>query len=286
MNIRKVGVHTSIAGGLHLSFERARELGCNTMQIFTHNPRGWDVKKITDEESLKFHSYRIDFNISPIYVHASYLINLASTDKKLHKKSIDLLITEIERADTIGADYVILHPGSSSCDDEAVARDRIINALKEVSQSGNWDAGLIVENTAGKRGDISSHILHLSEIINNVKTSLIKGICIDTCHAFASGYDIRGDKGIKQIVDEIKYYIGLDRFKLIHLNDSKTDLGSGIDRHEHIGMGKIGSIGLKKFIRNPHFRDVPIILETPKINEADDLKNLIKVREMLNDNIT
>ncbi|NWF51793.1 MAG: deoxyribonuclease IV [Nitrospirae bacterium] len=284
--MRKIGVHTSIAGGLHLSLKRARDLGCNTMQIFTHSPRGWDVKKITDEESLKFYSLRVDLNISPIYVHASYLINLASGDKKLRKKSINLLITEIERADNIGADYVVLHPRSSSGDDKVVSRDRIITALKEVSQSGSWNVGLIIENTAGKRGEISSRILYLSEIINNVGKGFIQGICIDTCHAFASGYDIRSNKGIEQLVEEIKYYVGLDKFKLIHLNDSKSDIGSGIDRHENIGMGKIGSKGLKKFIKNSHFKDVPVILETPKKNEIDDLKNLMKVREMLHENVS
>ncbi len=278
--MRKIGVHTSILGGLHRSLERAKFLGCNTMQIFTHNPRGWDIKKITYEESLLFRSLREDLNISPIFVHASYLINLSSGDKTLQKRSINLLINEMKRADIIGADYVILHPGSASDSDKDISRKRTISALIEVSKSGSWNAGLIIENTAGEKGDISSLIVHMSEIINNVKTDLIRGICIDTCHAFAAGYDIRSDKGIKQIVEEIRFYIGIDKLKVIHLNDSKGDLGSGIDRHEHIGMGKIGKIGLKKFIKCFYFKNIPIILETPKKNETDDLNNLEKVRKM------
>jgi deoxyribonuclease-4 len=278
--MRRIGVHTSIAGGLYHSLERAKALGCNTMQIFSHNPRGWDVKKITDEEALMFKSLRYYLNISPVYIHASYLINLASRNKDLQRKSINLLVTEMVRADVIGAEYVILHPGSAS-DDEHVSRKRTIVALNEVSLKERWKAGLIIENTAGERGDISSRIIHLSEIINAVEGSFIKGICIDTCHAFAAGYDIRRDKGIEQITKEIKYHIGLDKLKVIHLNDSKRDLGSGIDRHEHIGMGKIGTKGLKKFINQPPFRDIPLILETPKKQEPDDPENLKRVRGMI-----
>jgi len=278
--MRRIGVHTSIAGGLYHSLERAMALGCNTMQIFSHNPRGWAVKKITEEESLMFQSLRSHLNISPVYIHASYLINLASRNKDLQRKSINLLVTEMARADVIGAEYVILHPGSAP-DDEHISRKRTIVALNEVSLRERWKAGLIIENTAGERGDIFFRIIHLSEIINAVKGSFIKGICIDTCHAFAAGYDIRSDKGIEEITEEIKCHIGLDKLKVIHLNDSKGDLGSGIDRHEHIGLGKIGIKGLKKFINHPPFRYIPLILETPKKQESDDLENLKRVREMI-----
>lgn len=277
----KIGVHTSIAGGLHHSLERAKVLGCNTMQIFSHNPRGWAVKKITEEEALMFQSLRSHLNISPLYIHASYLINLASRDKNLQRKSINLLVIEMERADVIGAEYVILHPGSASDAAGHVSRKRTIVALNEVSLRGRWKAGLIIENTAGERGDISSQVIHLSEIINAVKGSFVAGICIDTCHAFAAGYDIRSDKGVEQITEEIKHYIGLDKLRLIHLNDSKGDLGSGIDRHEHIGLGKIGIKGLKQFINHLPFRGIPLILETPKKRESDDPENLKKVRQMI-----
>lgn len=278
--MRRIGVHTSIAGGLYHSLERAKALGCNTIQIFSHNPRGWAVKKITAEEALMFQSLRIHLGISPVYIHASYLINLASKNKDLHRKSINLLVTEMVRADIIGADYVILHPGSAS-DDKHVSRKRTIVALNEISLKGGWKAGLIIENTAGERGDISSRIIHLSEIINAVKGAFIKGICIDTCHVFAAGYDILHDRGIEQITEEIRCHIGLDKLKVIHLNDSKGDLGSGIDRHEHIGMGKIGTKGLKNFINQPPFRDIPLILETPKKQESDDPENLKRVREII-----
>ncbi len=280
--MRRLGVHTSIADGIHLSLERAEALGCGTLQIFSHNPRGWAVKTISEENILIFKSLRIKFDISPVYIHTSYLINMASGDKTLRKKSIDLLVLEMERADAIGADYVVLHTGSASGDDENISRKRAIWALNEIARMGKWNAGLLIENTAGKRGDISSAIIDLSEIMTGVKWSLISGVCIDTCHAFAAGYNIRYNTGIQKISGEIGRYIGFDKLKLIHLNDSKGDVGSGIDRHEHIGLGKIGTKGLKQFINCQLFKDVPLILETPKKKESDDLGNLKKVRRMLN----
>jgi deoxyribonuclease-4 len=278
--MRRLGVHTSIAGGLYLSLERAHALGCNTMQIFSHNPRGWAVKTISEEETSQFISLRQKLNISPVYIHTSYLINMASADRILRKKSIDLLVTEMNRADAIRADYVVLHTGSASGDDENISRKRAIEALNEVAQIGRWKADLLIENTAGERGDISSAIKDLSEIMFGVKGSLISGICFDTCHAFASGYNIRDGKDIQNISDEIKEQIGLDKIKLIHLNDSKGDMGSCIDRHEHIGLGKIGMKGLHQFINYQSFRDIPLILETPKKTAYDDPTNLKKVRTM------
>lgn len=279
--MRRFGVHTSIADGIHLSLERAEALGCNTLQIFSHNPRGWAVKTVFEGDVSLFKSLRIKFDVSPVYIHASYLINMASGDKTLRKKSIDLLVIEMERADAIGADYVILHTGSASGEDESVSRKRAIGALNEIAQLGKWNAGLLIENTAGKRGDISSTIMDLSDIIAGTKGSLISGICIDTCHAFAAGYNIRDDEGINRISNEIKKYIGFDKVKLIHLNDSKGNIDSGIDRHEHIGLGKIGFKGLRQFINFSPFKDIPLILETPKKRENDDHRNLRIVRRML-----
>lgn len=278
--MRRLGVHTSIAGGLHLSLERAHTLGCNTLQIFSHNPRGWEVKILSDREASRFRSLRAELDISPVFIHASYLVNLASRDGALRRKSIGMLVTEMERADKIGADYVILHTGSASGDGRDAARTRAIESLRKAACLGRWNAGLLLENTAGKRGDISSTIRELSEILKSVDGPLLSGICWDTCHAFAAGYDIRETGGADMISSEVEKYIGLDRLKLIHLNDSKGDAGSGVDRHEHIGLGNMGISALSRFINRRAFRNIPLILETPKKNEADDLINLTKVRKM------
>ncbi len=279
--MRRVGVHTSIAGGLSRSLERAHVLGCTTVQLFSHSPRGWAVKAIPNEERERFASLRRDLDISPVYIHASYLINMASPEAALRKKSIAMLREEMDRADAIGADYVVLHTGSASGDDAAVSRRRAIGALNEVARSGRWAAGLLLENTAGERGDISSRVADLAEIFHGVGGTLVAGVCIDTCHAFSAGYDIRRDDGIRAVAEEIDHAIGLERVRLIHLNDAKGDLRSGADRHEHIGLGRIGTAGLRRFVLAAPFRRVPLILETPKERETDDARNLRAVRKML-----
>ncbi|MCG2722277.1 MAG: deoxyribonuclease IV [Thermodesulfovibrionales bacterium] len=261
--------------------ERAHTLGCTTMQIFSHNPRGWAVKEITAEAAAQFISLRARYDISPVYIHASYLINLATHERILQKKSVALLIEEMNRADAIGAEYVILHAGSSSTDAARVARKRAIRALNAVARQGKWRVGLLIENTAGERGDISSLMTELSEIIGGVKGPLIGGVCIDTAHAFAAGYNIRSAQGAETLRDEILRHLGRNSVKLIHLNDSKRSAGSHVDRHEHIGCGNIGSAGLRQFITGEHFSGIPLILETPKKNDSDDIRNLRRVRKML-----
>jgi deoxyribonuclease IV len=282
--MRRLGVHTSIAGGLPLSLERVHALGCTTLQIFSHNPRGWAVKAIPEEDVFRFKTLRAEFDLSPVVIHTSYLINLASRDVVLLKKSLDLLVTEMDRADTIGADYVILHTGSASGDDERMARQRAIAALNSIADKKQWNAGLLIENTAGERGDISSAMPDLSEILSGVRGRLIAGVCIDTCHAFAAGYALNSGRGIQRMadeVDEMERSVGAGTVKLIHLNDSKGDSGSHIDRHEHIGFGRIGAKALQRFINCGPFRHAPLILETPKKKESDDPANLAKVRRMM-----
>ncbi len=264
-----------------MSIERAKALGCNTMQIFSHNPRGWAVKHITGAEIEQFKNIRKKYGISPVYIHASYLINVATKDSDLREKSRALLILEMVRAEAIGADFVILHPGSATGDDKTASKERVVSLLNQTAEIKKWKSGLLLENTAGERGDIASTFIDLSEIITNTKGGLISGVYIDTCHAFAAGYDIRADKVMKRITREISEFIGSDKVKIIHVNDSKKETGSHIDRHEHIGRGRIGIKGLSKFINWEMFKDVPIILETPKKKESDDRRNLRIVRRMI-----
>lgn len=280
-DLRRIGVHTSIAGGIHLSIERAKRLGCNTVQIFSHNPRSWFVRKIKDKEIYEFKRLRSLYDISPVYIHTSYLINLASSNKAVAEKSNRLLSLEIEIADVLGADYVVLHPGSAS-DSEQEGIKRIIKNLKGVLK-GKHRTRLLLENTAGERGDLTSRISQLARIIYGVDSALIGGICIDTCHAFQAGYDISNEEGVIGLIEEIRKEIGIERLKLLHLNDSKRALGSGVDRHEHIGLGSISEMGFRALLRNKIIFNVPVILETPKESEEDDIKNLRVVRRLLFD---
>lgn len=275
---RRLGVHTSIAGGIHLSIERAKELGCSTVQIFSHNPRQWSVNKIPNDIIEKFKELRKTYDIKPVYIHTSYLINLAASSKEVFEKSIRLLILEMDLADSLSADYVVLHTGSASNDTGPEARKKAVEALTSIASGTTWKTGLLLENTAGERGDISSRMEDLGEIINMTSGNLISGVCIDTCHAFAAGYDLTTSDGVSALAKEIETYIDIEKIKLIHLNDSKKGRNSHVDRHEHIGQGGIGIEGLKRFINHPVFRDVPLILETPKKSEDDDPMNLKTVR--------
>lgn len=281
MSKRRLGVHTSIAGGIHLSVERARNLGCTTIQIFSHNPRQWFAPGIPEGEVKEFRRLRALYDIRPLFIHTSYLINLCALNIDVFNKSLHLLVREMEIADLLNADYVVLHTGSSSQDTEGNARKRAVAALKAISGLGSWKARLLLENTAGERGDISSKIKDLAEIIDDTGGGLIGGVCIDTCHAFAAGYDLRDKNGISELIREIDIHIGLDAVKLIHLNDSKRQHNSKVDRHEHIGEGGIGMEGLRMFVNHSAIMSVPLILETPKKSEDDDQRNLKTVRDLL-----
>ena len=278
---RRIGVHTSIAGGLPMSLERARELGCNTMQIFSHNPRGWTMKRKGVDEIAAFVKAREKYAISPVYIHTSYLINLASANPALAQKSMDMVLQEMDIADSIGAEYVVLHTGSASGEDAGNARKRAIACLTSIAKRGEWKAGLLLENTAGERGDITSRIEEIAEIMEKVPGKLISGICIDTCHAFSAGYDIGKEDGIQLLLDETVRYIGIEKIRLLHLNDAKGTLGGGLDRHEHIGKGAIGISGFKCFLNHHIFSNIPLILETPKKSPDDDFKNLETVRKLI-----
>jgi len=278
---RRLGVHTSIGGGIHLSVKRANVLGCNTVQIFSHNPRQWMVGIIPKDSVSLFKYLRKFHDIDPVFIHTSYLINLASSEDRIREKSKELLIRELNLADLLGGDYVVLHPGSASGDAEGVARRRAIGALREVSTVKVWKARVLLENTAGERGDISCTMKDLHEIIKMTDSPVIGGICLDTCHAFQAGYELRSVEGLSRLAEEIKVYIGAELVKLIHLNDSKRDFYSRVDRHEHIGEGAIGKEWLEKLINHPLFRNTPMILETPKKSDEDDIRNLDTVRELM-----
>ncbi len=287
MNARKkenhnyrLGVHTSIAGGIPQSLERAAVLNCSAMQIFSHSPRQWKKTPVSAEEAAQFALLRKQYDINPVYIHASYLINLASHSDDVLAKSIDLLSYELQNADRLGVEYVVLHTGSAQGADGKTARKRAARSILEAVTEG-YNASILLENAAGSRGSLTSTVVSLSELLNGCDGQGVSGVCIDTCHAYSAGYDFTTKDGAKNFIDEIEQHIGLDKLKLIHLNDSKKPPGSGVDRHEHIGKGFIGTTGFKNLLSDRRISSVPIILETPKKTEYDDMKNLESVRKIL-----
>jgi deoxyribonuclease-4 len=251
------------------------------MQIFSHSPRQWAQTVIPDEEAKRFSELRKKYDIDPVFIHTSYLINLAAKTDDLLKRSTEFLSYELSNADNLGVEYVVLHTGSASGENEEKARKRATRSIVKALGRGKFSAKLLLENTAGERGDITSMIRSLAEIIELCGCDGIGGICVDTCHAFAAGYDLGKKEGVDLILNEIDKYIGLESLKLIHLNDSKKRLGSGVDRHEHIGEGYIGIKGFKNILSDKRVRSVPLILETPKKDDGDDKRNLKKVLDIL-----
>jgi deoxyribonuclease-4 len=274
-----VGFHVSIAGGLPLAVERASELGCTAMQIFSHSPRSWALKDISPGEAAEFKKARKKARISPLFVHASYLINLASADGALLSRSIEALRTEMARAEMLGANYVVTHLGSASGSLPEEAVRRVAGALRETLEGLDTGVTLLLENTAGERGDVGSGFPDIARIMELSGLSGL-GVTLDTCHAYGAGYDVRRKKGVEETLSIIDAAFGLSKVKLIHLNDSKHPLASRRDRHENIGMGEIGRAGFRLILNHPRLREIPFIMETPKASPDDDRRNMALVRKL------
>jgi len=271
------GFHVSIADGIDKAVDRAGELGINTMQIFTHSPRSWHWSEITEELAESFRFKRKDAGIAPVFAHTSYLINLASKDPELYAKSIAALRREILRADMLGIEYVVTHLGSASGSGRRAAEKRTAEALAETFDGLDTDTRLLLENTAGERGDVGYCFGGIARIIEMGGVNGL-GVTFDTCHALGSGYDITTEAGLETLVKGMDDTFGLSRLKLIHLNDSKKPLASHRDRHEHIGRGHIGLAAFGRIVNHPVLRDIPFVMETPKASPQDDIENLRVVR--------
>jgi deoxyribonuclease-4 len=286
----RIGFHVSISGGISNSVDNALKIGCNAFQIFSRNPRGWTAKPLQDNDVENFRKKLKESKIDrdSIFVHMPYLPNLSSSNSKLHKKSTNALIEEMKRCSTLGIPYVILHLGKHG----EKGKEDGINQLQKACISATKNkirdyksVMIILENSSGGRNSIGSKFDELGLILDTLKSSSGRstsfGICLDTCHAFAAGYDLRTKEGVNDTLDEFRSKIGLSNLKVIHLNDSKEDLNSNRDRHEHIGLGKIGKKGFREFLRHNAVRKLPIIMETPIDSRRDSPGNLKIVLDLL-----
>ncbi len=278
-----LGVHTSIAGGISNSIDRIEDLGCDAMQIFSRNPRSWTLRPIPRNEIDLFRAKRRKAAIWPVAVHTTYLINLCSSDPAIFDRSVSLFKAEIGTAEDLGADDLVTHLGSPLGMGADFALERIGRALKEVCESNlGKKAMILLENTSGSGFGFGSSLKDVGRIMDNAALlGLEIGFCFDTCHAFAAGYRMSSESEVAALLETVDREAGLKRLKLIHLNDSKGGLNSKLDRHEHIGEGKIGLDGFKALIANPVIRRTPLILETPKKSEKDDPRNLRTVRKIM-----
>ena len=277
----RLGFHVSISGGFALSVQRAYELGCTTMQIFSRNPRGWIVKPLDTADIAEFKKLREKWDVGPVFVHTNYLINLASSKPDLYEKSIEQFVIDLERTEALGAEYLVTHLGSASEQTPTWMIDRVASALNMAMKLHAPKAVILLENTAGERGDIGYELEQVRDVISRLDDPSHIGMCYDTCHGFAAGYDIRSKKGVDALARMIDETVGLKRLKGMHLNDCLRDFNSRVDRHWHIGEGKIGSDGFQALLHHPAFRDVPKIMETPKETEEDDPRNMKTVKSLM-----
>jgi deoxyribonuclease-4 len=275
----KVGVHVSISGSLDLAVDRAKDAGCDVFQMFSRNPRGWAVQPLTDEVCKKFQAKVKTTGILPVD-HMPYLPNLASPKNEIYEKSVQTLTTELDRCGVLGIPFLVTHLGHHLGDGIAGGRARVIRAINIALAASDNSVMLLLENTAGEKNSVGSSFEHIHGIIEGLDKQERVGVCFDTCHAFAAGYDLRTENGIADTLAQFDEQVGTKTIKIVHTNDTKGDRGSGLDRHEHIGMGFIGEDGFRYILHHPVFRDLYLICETPVDERRDDAGNIAKVREL------
>jgi deoxyribonuclease-4 len=278
-----LGAHMSIAGGVFNAFLHGREVGCGTIQIFVKSTNQWKAKPLADEEVEKYHQLQKETGINPVVAHDSYLINVASQDRALYAKSREALKIELERCQRLKIPFLVMHPGSHVGAGEKIGLATIAKALNEIFEELE-DKGtkIALEATAGQGSNLGYQFEHLAEIIGQVKQENRLAVCLDTCHIFAAGYDIRTAQGYKDMMTRFDQIVGLGRLGAIHFNDSKKGLGSRVDRHEHIGKGEIGKEAFGFFLNDSRLAKVPKILETPKGPDyAEDKANLKVLRSLV-----
>jgi deoxyribonuclease-4 len=275
----KVGVHVSIAGSLDLAVDRAKDAGCDVFQMFSRNPRGWMSKPLSDEDCDLYKKKTATTGLIPVD-HMPYLPNLASPKAEIWEKSVQTLAAELDRCGRLGIPFLVTHLGHHLGDGMAGGRARVIKAVNTALASSESGTMLLLENTAGEKNSVGSSFEHIGAILAGLSDDKRIGVCFDTCHAFAAGYDLRTEESITATLAQFDEQVGLSRLRVIHLNDTKGDLGSGLDRHEHIGMGFIGENGFRRILHSPVFAHLPLVCETPVDERRDDRGNIAKVREL------
>lgn len=278
-----LGAHVSAAGGPLKALERALQIGCTAMQIFVKGNTRWEFPPLDSAEAQEFCRRRNDTAIKKAFAHSIYLVNLATSDPLLRKKSIEDMIDELQRCDALGLEFLVVHPGSHGGAGSEAGIKRVAKALDEIYERlPDCQCKICLETTAGQGSALGADFRELNEIIERVASSRRLGICLDTAHVFAAGYDIRTPEGYVQLWEDFDRFLGRDRLCALHLNDSKAPCGSRVDRHEHIGKGQIGTTGFRFFMQDKRLRGIPMVIETPKGPDMkEDVENLAVLRSLV-----
>ena len=281
-----LGAHMSIAGGLYRAPLKGREAGCEAIQIFTTNRNRWKSKKLSTKEIDLFHKACEETSIPVVAAHCSYLINLASNRSHVFEKSVHALLQELERVERLEIPYLVMHPGAHVGGGEEKGLRQLAGALNRVlERTQDYRVKILLETTAGQGTTLGYRLEQLAEILEMTQFQERLGICIDTCHTFAAGYDFRTSKAYSHFVTKFDKILGLDRLKLFHINDSRNGLGARVDRHEHPGAGFIGLKAFSFFLNDPKLAHLPFLIETPKGKNKDgldwDMVNLNLLRSLI-----
>jgi len=278
-----LGAHMSISGGLYKAIQRIQKVGGTALQIFSKNQRQWRVPSLTEESIQAFKEEWQKWGRYPVAVHTSYLINLAAKNKDILKRSVSAFADELKRAALLGIPFVIIHPGSHGGEGVKTGLKKVVQSLdRSLELSETTEVMILLETTAGQGTNLGASFEELAFILEKSKYQEKLGVCVDTAHIFAAGYDLRTPTAYARTFDLLEKNIGLSRVRFFHLNDSRTALGSRKDRHEHIGQGQIGLAGFKLLLNDPRFQDHPMVLETPKGKDLlEDIENLKVLNSLL-----
>ncbi|HEX3940076.1 MAG TPA: deoxyribonuclease IV [Acidobacteriaceae bacterium] len=281
---RRIGIHLGTAGGVFKAAERAREIGANTLQIFSSSPRMWRPSRIPADSCARMKELRVLYDCSPLVIHTSYLVNLCSQSDQVRANSIQAFRGEVERALDLGAEYLVLHPGSwrglTRETGLRLAAESIERALDKVPWQGSC-LTILIENTAGAEFSLGGSFEQVAELIARLKPIAPIAACLDTCHTHVAGYDIVSPGGYEETVRQIETLLGLETVRVWHTNDAKAERGSRLDRHEHIGEGAIGIAAFRRLLNDPRFAHASFIAETPVDEPSDDLRNVSVLRSLM-----
>jgi len=271
----QIGCHVSISGSIDKSVDNAVERNCSAFQIFTRSPRSWHAKDLTKEDIDAFKSKLKSSKIDRFATcaHMPYLPNLATPKNDGFEKSVNTLISEVERCAQLGIPYLVTHLGSHLGTGEEAGIKKLVEGLTKAGQTKN-DVIILLENTAGQKNSVGSDFKQLGEIFKQLKPGKKFGVCLDTCHAFVAGYDLRTADKVKETFKEFDKHVGIENLKILHLNDARGELGCNLDRHYHLGLGGIGEEGITSVVKFANKKKIPIILETPIDDDRDDFENV------------
>jgi deoxyribonuclease IV len=281
---KRIGIHLGTSGGASNAVERAREIGANTLQIFSASPRMWRARKIDPKQCERMHELRAALDVGPLVIHTSYLVNVCSHSADVRKKSIAAFHGEVERALALGAEYLVLHPGSwkGITRDEGLklAAESIQRAIDGLPWQGT-DFHILIENTAGAEFSLGGSFEQVAELVSLLRSRAPVGVCLDTCHTHVAGYDMVSADGYKETMREVKSTVGFDSVRVWHCNDAKAECGSKLDRHEHIGQGTMGVEAFRRLLNDKQFAHCAFIAETPFDEEGDDERNVRVLKSLV-----